>query len=807
MKKNIITTLLLALTISFGFSSCEDMLTGDLDRHNEVDEIAADTLYSYWGVLKSLQGVAERYVILGEGRGDLIVPTDKVSDSISAIVNFYNNEMTKDGANRYLKIADYYHVINSCNAFLASADLTKKNAQGYSTFIQEYAQVASIRAWTYLQLVLTYGRVPYVDRPMLSTETIEDFWNSSEWATADNLADKKVVSDLEDLIARTDLRDIDYGYYGVNSNNRMAHSTQMLFPLGVVLGDIYLLKAKDGASGQSADYLKAAQYYYKYLNTEKAGPIRVGMSSSTGSYFATLMKDRRTDLTRINNSTWLNIFSTTPAPVTINSEVVTVIPGNKNRLWGYVLRGVNGIFGFTTDILVNPNAADTTSTAKVSININYDKNARELTSSKFYEELNKSQNFETYRGSDVNNVICYVVDGAGDSRFYISTATDREEGETEDTRYIIKQNAPQAYFSTSPRPIFRTTYPIIYRKGTIWLHYAEALNGAGFPGYAFAILKSGLCGNENWVPTGTEQYAAKTYKWYDNTEVTAGQDTTFYATDADLDKHVTIQYAATQGVDLTADGTTADDITAYATANADAIETYKTTNKANYRKSATSWENWLSDESANNIVCDHISRDEMSRAAASSCLNFGTEYLRGKQYQTYISIGETDYQKSLSPFPKSSNTNYAVTTGIHTRGCGMIKYNERALPAGETEGGTTFNYVDQINKMRDLYGETAAEKAPLTKEEIYDNSHMADVQKAISDLILDELALETAFEGNRFFDLLCHARFRSDANQLAKRVARRQGNANSDETLRAKLADPSNLTDPANSIWYFKLPK
>ena len=60
MKKNIIATLLCVLTLGMGFSSCEDMLTGDMDRHIEVDELAQDTLYSYWGILRSLQRVAER---------------------------------------------------------------------------------------------------------------------------------------------------------------------------------------------------------------------------------------------------------------------------------------------------------------------------------------------------------------------------------------------------------------------------------------------------------------------------------------------------------------------------------------------------------------------------------------------------------------------------------------------------------------------------------------------------------------------------------------------------------------------------
>ena len=69
-NKSIITILSLCLGLSMATTSCDDMLSSDSDRHSY--EVAGDTLYSYWGILKSLQNIGERYVILGECRGDLI---------------------------------------------------------------------------------------------------------------------------------------------------------------------------------------------------------------------------------------------------------------------------------------------------------------------------------------------------------------------------------------------------------------------------------------------------------------------------------------------------------------------------------------------------------------------------------------------------------------------------------------------------------------------------------------------------------------------------------------------------------------
>jgi len=66
----------------------------------------------------------------------------------------------------------------------------------------------------------------------------------------------------------------------------------------------------------------------------------------------------------------------------------------------------------------------------------------------------------------------------------------------------------------------------------------------------------------------------------------------------------------------------------------------------------------------------------------------------------------------------------------------------------------------------------------------------------VEDLIIQEMALEGAFEGNRFFDLMRVALRRGDPAYLADPISRRDGEV--DEALRAKLMDTSN--------WYLPLP-
>lgn len=822
MMKKIISILLLAVVTSFTFSSCEDMLTGEMDRNVEADELASDTLYAYWGILRGLQDIAERYVILGECRGDLVDGTQFIQDSINAILNFDPNAV--DGSDAYHQISDYYKVINSCNAYLAKCDLGKVNAQSQSLMLKEYAQIASIRAWVYMQLVLAYGRVPYFEQPMLSTAAMSDFRSAPAYVDANSLAFSGAVQLLEQY------RSVQAPYSEANSGNYItANASTCIFPQNLVLADIYLL------GGQYED---AARHYYDYLNTEKGGALNqfYGTGHSYNTY-SVLFKNESTNEYASYFSNYINMFKSGSYSVNNMDEVVTIIPSSNNRLYGRVLNDINRLFGFdaTLSMRTSGDDDDATTTATVYLERNYE---HQLGSSKAYETLCKDQDYETYIGPDGTTAVCTVQANAGDARFYDVTRdfTDTKTGAIEPIKFVMKQN---------PNGAFTTYYPIIYRKGNIWLRFAAALNGAGFPGYAFAILRHGLCGNPEWLPTEEADFYPdiKTYshagvslpiwaiEYWDDTE-TVGEDKVIYDNMFSFFYHV-YQRAINEGYTFTStiapadydeffdvfikgffDGTTYPEEKAfwdelygnhlsgtkgllYINYTGQGYEYgYKVKEGGDLHCRTTDYGELVFNT---NVVCNYITKSEMLKAQTKPWLNFTTRYLQGSLTYNYIYTywGPTEFT-TYSTAKWTLNDSY-LSMGIHERGCGKLKVYESNKVSG-VDGGTTYNFFNQINKMLNKY---EGDATGMTYDEIYSNN-AADRQKvqiAIADLIQEEMALETCFEGNRFFDLLCYSRFLNNmgkpgTNRVAKIIANRTGTLNA--ALYSRLQDQNN--------WYLPCP-
>ena len=75
--------------------------------------------------------------------------------------------------NEYLNVRDYYAIINNCNYALAKMDTASTVVSVQRVMVDEYAALQGIRAWTYLQLAINYGKVPYYTYPVVSESDAE----------------------------------------------------------------------------------------------------------------------------------------------------------------------------------------------------------------------------------------------------------------------------------------------------------------------------------------------------------------------------------------------------------------------------------------------------------------------------------------------------------------------------------------------------------------------------------------------------------------------------------------------------------
>ena len=114
------------LTLLFTLNSCSDFFEQDSTYIVNADKDhlnnATDTIYSLTGILNKVQAIADRTILLGEVRGDLVTVNENTSADLRAVANF-----TIGDDNMYNNPLDYYAIINNCNYFIAKADIELKN--------------------------------------------------------------------------------------------------------------------------------------------------------------------------------------------------------------------------------------------------------------------------------------------------------------------------------------------------------------------------------------------------------------------------------------------------------------------------------------------------------------------------------------------------------------------------------------------------------------------------------------------------------------------------------------------------------
>lgn len=437
-----------AICVACGFTACSDFFDQSSEQviFTETEHLnhATDTVYSVTGIINKLQAIADRTILLGEVRGDLVDVTNVANSDLRDVALFNIGD-----ENRYNRPSDYYAIINNCNYFVAHADTALKNNRNEYIFMKEYAAVKAIRAWTYLQLVINYGSVPFVTDPILTKQEAEakyPFYGIEDVC-------RYFINDLLPLAERYKR---EYPAYG---NIASIDSKLLWFPINIVLGDLNLWLAS--ITHDQATYREAALRYYKYISERNGDnsyyPIGVNLLTMTpgttdGNYMT--MWGSISDFYDERNEKFGD-----------NNEVITIIPGDS-------LRSDNN-YSQLRNLFNSRDENDYRVSLVPSKNLFniFESQEHCVLSTDGQTAYYAKKGLTEHRSGDLR--LYRILDDEG---YHI----DRSTNERIETQTISK---------------FASKNIHIYRRTQIYLRLAEALNGAGFPRMAFDILSTGL--NDN----------------------------------------------------------------------------------------------------------------------------------------------------------------------------------------------------------------------------------------------------------------------------------------------------------------------
>ena len=424
------------LASAFALTSCEDFFAQEseyviYEEGNALDN-PADTIYSVIGIANKLQAIADRTILLGEVRGDLVDITNATHSDLRDVATF--NIGTN---NKYNNPRDYYAIINNCNYFIAKADTALKNNRNESIFLREYAAVKGFRAWTYLQLVLNYGRVPFVTTPILTKEEADTAYPEQDI----NYICDWLLKDLQGL------EDVETPAYGTIRSN---DSRLFYFPIRLLQGELNLW---------AGNYKEAAVAYYNFINK------RNGLNS----YYATGIERYCWH----EDADWKTSIMSYPSfgaeRYGGQNELITMIPGDSIPAEG-MYSELRGLFNtYSTQGRENVYNGDFQLTPSAGL-IELSRSQKNCVLSK----ANMLQRRDTlYVPFNIEEEM------RGDLRLstWYSSSNSIYNGDRIENQNISK---------------FSTRNIHIYRRTMVYLRMAEALNRAGYPRFAFQILSSGV---------------------------------------------------------------------------------------------------------------------------------------------------------------------------------------------------------------------------------------------------------------------------------------------------------------------------
>lgn len=327
------------------------LLTGckkvfDLQPQDQLDYANAyqnvyDADAAVVGIYGKFMGLADRYVILNELRGDLLDYTANANEALRQV-----STHTVTAGNPYADPRPFYEVIINCNDALENFKIMvadKKMTE--AEFNQRYSDIGALRSFLYLQLGIHYGEIPYVTSSLKSVEEVKN------QANFPRLKFPVLLDSLIGFMEALPYKDLYPS--GTNLNQTIdGYQTQKFFvDKKVILGDLHLWKG---------NYTQAATWYRQVMETGTQGVVdgryytfyKLGWDSD-GAIDHYISYSRAGDAsTLVWNSQWRIMFEQAYGTKGFDREWVWVLPfDNKFKPGNSLIKLFSPVGG---DYLVKP---------------------------------------------------------------------------------------------------------------------------------------------------------------------------------------------------------------------------------------------------------------------------------------------------------------------------------------------------------------------------------------------------------------------------------------------------------------------